>query len=194
MARSPILTPSTDLVSDNGAVLWSLVQGEQLELPVELDFLTIATSLYAYEAVLMEADNVQEGIPIIAKPGGVNSTLNVRVPVYTGLWASATAYFAEQVVMYNNLYYRLLGGTARVNALAPDLDTAWVIHKPNTVYVQFTEGLTLIPAWTIVPTPDAPIYGYFELSVKEPAGGTFRRTWKPLRGVVSFSYSPTALV
>ena len=54
MARASIDKPTKDLLSDTGAVLVSIVRGEQFEYPVE-----IATSDYAsdcdYEAVIVEA-------------------------------------------------------------------------------------------------------------------------------------------
>jgi hypothetical protein len=39
MARSRLVDPSVDLVSDGGSVLFSFVKGEQLEFPVTLSFL-----------------------------------------------------------------------------------------------------------------------------------------------------------
>jgi len=34
MARSRLTDPTLDLVTDAGAVLWSMVKGEQLEFPI----------------------------------------------------------------------------------------------------------------------------------------------------------------
>lgn len=196
MGRTAITSTTVDLTSDNGNALWSLVQGEQLEFPVVLNFLSIATSDYTFEAVVMEADNVlnDEGIPTKAKLGGVTNTLTVRVPTYKGAWAAATAYNGEDVVYYatTNKYYKLKGGLNYVNATTPDLDPVWEEHLPNTVYVQFTA--TLGTDWIVQPQTDNPVYGFFELSVQEPATVTFRRTWKPVRGLVEYHYSPTFLV
>jgi hypothetical protein len=193
MARSKITSPSSDLQSDSGAVLWSLVQGEQLEFPVTLKFLTNAYG-YTYEAVIMEANNVEGNatIPTIARPGGENTTLTVRVPLERGAWNPATAYDREDVVLYNAEYYKLKSGTARVNATTPDLDPYWEDYVPNQVYIQFPS--TLSATWSVQPTTESPVYGFFELSVQELSGAVYRRTWKPMRGVVELLYSPTKLV
>jgi len=73
MARSPISTISSDLITDTGSVLWSIVQGEQLEFPITLNFLTNAGVGYTYEAVVMEAKNVagDPTVPILAMPSGL---------------------------------------------------------------------------------------------------------------------------
>ena len=195
MARSKILNTTEDLQSDSGAVLWSLVRGEQLEFSVTLNFLTNADG-YTYEAVVMEADNVQgsETIPIAVKGGGVNTTLTVRVPPEQGTWNAGTAYDREDVVLYSSQYYKLSSGTARVNATPPSSDPFWEVYVPNKVYIQFPATLSVTPAWSETPTTRAPIYGFFELRVTEPAGGVYQRTWKPMRGVVELLFSPTDLV
>lgn len=49
--------------------------------------------------------------------------------------------------------------------------------------------------WYVRPSIGSPVYGFFELRVSErnnPFG--FRRTWKPVRGMVSFYFSPTSLI
>lgn len=193
MARNDINKPTQDLQSDDGAVLWSFVQGEQQEYPITLNFLTNAFG-YTFEAVLVEANNVEgsEDIPDAVKPAGVKTTLTVRVPQERGTWAANTAYTREDVVLYNSQYYKLRIGTDRINAVAPDTDVYWEVYVPNKVYVQFTEALST--TWTVQPTVSVPIYGFFELRVTEPAGGVFRRTWKPVRGIVAFNFSPTEMV
>lgn len=196
MARTSILSTTKDLTSDNGNSLWSLVQGEQLEFPIILNFLNIATSDYLFEAVVMEADNTagDKGVPTKAKTGGINDTLVIRIPLYRGEWDSNTAYNAEDVVYYptNSQYYKLKSGSDYTSTTAPSLDSNWVVHSPNTVYVQFPG--TLGSNWATQPAADNPVYGFFELSVQEPATVTYRRTWKPVRGLVEFLYSPTFLV
>jgi hypothetical protein len=192
MARSKILSPTVDLQSDSGGVLWSLVQGEQQEFPVTLSFLTNAYG-YTYEAVVIEGNNLGDGvIPTAAKGSGINTTLTVRVPTEKGTWNPATAYDREDVVLYNGLYYKLSFGTARVSATVPSSDSLWVEYVPNKVYIQFPSSLS--SNWTQQPTTEFPIYGFFELSVQEPVGGIYQRTWKPMRGLVELLYSPTKLV
>lgn len=197
MARSNFGQNQIDLQSDGGTVLWSIIQGEQLEYPITLDFLTNADAGYTYEAVIVEGANIanDESVPSVARTGGNNLTLVVRVPLEKGAWSAATAYNREDVVSYNGLYYKLFSGTNRVSAVLPTVDTAyWVLHEPNKVYIQFPDTLTLTPAWLVQPTLISDVYGFFELSVKEPAGGVFQRTWKPMRGLVAFKYSPTQVV
>ena len=52
MARSRISSKTIDLQSDNGSVIWSLVQGEQLEFQVSLEFLSDMKD-YVIEAVVI---------------------------------------------------------------------------------------------------------------------------------------------
>lgn len=60
---------------------------------------------------------------------------------------------------------------------------------PNKLYIQFPG--TLATTWAVKAQPNCPVHGYFELRVTEPVGGAFRKTWKPLRGVVQILFSPT---
>ena len=168
--RSPILTTTIDPVEDNGNILFSMIQGEQLEFELSLSFLANASSSYTYEAVLMEAKNVYGDltIPTEARPGGVNVTLPVRVLIDRGTWSAAGSYNREDFVLYNSVYYKLLAGAARVDATLPPNDPLWAIHSPNKVYIQMPSELTLAPVWSVQPTLVAPIYGFFEFRVTEP--------------------------
>lgn len=192
MARSQVTEIVTDPISDSGAVLWSIVRGEQLEFPVTLNFLTNAFG-YTYEAVIVEADNVsgEDTVPTTVKPSGVESTLVVRVPEETGAWSAVAPYDREDVVSYSGLYYKLKTGTGYVNATPPSSDSNWELYVPNKVYIQFPKELTVSPAYSVLPTANASVYGFFELRVTEPVGGVYQRTWKPMRGVVEFLFSPT---
>jgi hypothetical protein len=194
MARSKITSPSDDLVSDSGAVLWSFVQGEQLEFPLSLNFVEDATAGYTYEAVVIEADNVQgsDEQPITIKIGGVQTKLNVRVPEHRGNWDAAQAYNREEVVNYNQKSYKLVWGVARTNAVPPSSDPSWEEVSLGTVYLQFPKTLSL--NWGVSPSVTAPIYGFFELRVTEPDDSIFQRTWKPVRGMVQILFSPTEIV
>jgi len=196
MARSLITDASVDLVSDTGGVLWSLIQGEQLEYPITLNFLTNAGSGYAYEAVVVEGNNVSGSAtpPTSARPSGVQTTLTVRVPAEKGTWSAAAAYDREDVVLYSGIYYKLYSGVARVSATIPSSDSLWEVYVPNKIYVQFPLTLSKSPAWTVQPTTVSNVYGFFELRVTEPGGGVFTRTWKPMRGLVELLYSPTDVV
>jgi hypothetical protein len=77
MARSRITSASKDLISDNGAVLASIVDGEQIHLEVTLNWLTNLTS-YQLKATAIEANNTGDGkIPTSVKVGGVITQLPI---------------------------------------------------------------------------------------------------------------------
>jgi hypothetical protein len=194
MARSSLLQNLIDLQSDSGSILWSMVQGEQLELPVVLNFIEVVSSDYQYEAVIIEANNVDDGaVPTEAKIDGVINKLMVRVPLYRGLYSSTINYNKEDVVKYTDGKYYKKVISSPLPGDTPDT-AYWIEHLPNTVYIQFTDTLSVNPAWTPQPTITSAVYGFFELRVTEPIDVSFRRTWKPVRGLVSLNYSPTARV
>ena len=195
MARSKITAATDDVITDSGSVLWSIVKGEQLEYPITLNFLAAANLGYSYEAVVVEGDNPGNGVkPTAIKAGGVQTTLVTRTLTDRGIWSAGTAYSREQYVYYSvdQKYYKLLSGTDRVSATTPDLDPLWQVFLPNTMYVQFPS--TLGATWTKQPTVEYPVYGFFELRVTEPASAFYRRTWKPIRGLVELLFSPTDIV
>jgi hypothetical protein len=191
MARSRLLDPANDLITDGGDVLWSFVRGEQLEFPITLNFVENVMAGYTYEAVVVEADNVAEQTttPVTVKDGGITNVLVVRVPTNRGNWDSAQAYNKEEVVYYGGKYYKLVSGVALTNITTPDLDPNWLETSLSKVYLQFPK--TLGSTWAQVPTVTTPVYGFFELRVTEPQDNIFRRTWKPIRGMVEILFSPT---
>ncbi len=193
MARSTLIETNQDLITDSGAVLWSIVQGEQLEFEITLNFLTSAIG-YTYEAVLIEAENIVEQTepPVVIRQGGVETTLNVRVPIYKGEWVAANGYNQEDVILFEGIYYKLLEGTSRVSNIDPDLDPYWVVTVLNRVYLQVPSHLT--SNWIIKAAVNIPVYGFFELRVTEPSSVIFVRTWKPVRGMMEFLFSPTDVV
>lgn len=196
MARSQIGTITSDLQSDSGSVLWSLVQGEQLEFSVTLNFISNVGAGYIFEAVIIEALNVSgnSDIPTVARPSGVETTLTVRVPTDRGTWAAGTAYDREDVVLYSAVYYKLSSGSGRIDPTLPNADPLWEVYVPNKVYIQFPALLATTPTYAVQPTSVSPVYGFFELRVTEPSGGVYTRTWKPMRGLVEILYSPTNIV
>jgi len=277
MARSSLVDIQSDLQDDTGGVLWSFVQGEQVEFLVTFNFLTNAGMGYTYEAVIMEAANLLGDItvPTAVRTNGVNSTLVVRVPTERGAWSGTEEYSREDVVVYNLITYKSKSGVNRVSSTPPSSDPAfWEEYEPNKVYIQFpatvtfaqtvsavatigtpgkftaaghpfkegnpvvfggtppaeiTAGTTYfvvlsgltssdfrvattptgapiafsdvgsnvtatLPAWAVQPTIIAPVYGFFELRVTEPNGNIYPRTWKPMRGLVQYLYSPTQVV
>jgi len=190
MARDRITRSTQDLTSDPGSVLLSVVMGEQFEFAVTLDMVTVASNAYTYEAALVEAANDGKGTkPTAVEPGGVGQALSVRLCVYLGSWSAATAYDATNVVAYGGREYRLLSGVDRVDATPPDEDPLWVIHDKRTLYVQFPS--TLGTTYARQPTADKPVYAFFELRVTETGNPVFDTTWKPVRGLVEFLFSPT---
>jgi hypothetical protein len=195
MARSRLTNTTQDLITDGGAVLWSFVKGEQLEFPISLNFVEDASvkvsNNYIYEAVVVEAANVsaQAERPVDVQVGGVQTRLFVRLPRYLGVWQSAAAYNKEEVVFYNNTYYKLAQGSARINSTLPTVDPLWVQTSLNIIYLQFPASLAA--TWAVQPKADSPVYGFFELRVTEPNDPVFTRTFKPVRGMVEILFSPT---
>lgn len=194
MARSPITDTTEDLISDGGGILWSFVKGEQLEFPITLNFIQNASIGYTYEAVVIEALNVagEPGKPTNIKPNGVQTLISVRVPTDRGNWDPAQAYNREELVKYLGIYYKLTSGIARTNSTPPNQDTLWLQTDPNKIYIQFLSNLG--STWQVQPTVDQAVYGFFELRVTEPTDSIFRRTWKPVRGMVEVLFSPTEIV
>jgi len=202
MARSRIIQPDVnDLITDAGSVLFSLVKGEQLEFPVTLNFVVDATNNYTYEAAVVEAANTstQTGLlnadtlvydrPKSIEASGAKTSLTVRVPTNRGTWQDVQAYNREEIVLYNSIYYKLLEGAARVNSTTPDQDSLWAVTALNKIYVQFPD--TLANDYVLNPSVSSPVYGFFELRVTEPTDSIYSRTWKPIRGMVEFLFSPT---
>jgi len=198
MARSRLTSTSVDIVTDVGAVLWSMVLGEQLEFPITLNFIADATqktagSNYLYEAVVIEAKNIagQQDFPTVIQPSGKTTTLFVRQPKYIGVWSGTTAYNKEEIIKYNGVYYKRLNGVSVTSAVTPDTDIAnWTQTVLNKIYVQFPS--TLGSDWALKPLADSAVYGFFELRVTEPTDPIFTRTFKPVRGLVELLFSPTS--
>lgn len=71
MARSKITSASKDLISDDGAVLVSVIKGEQIHLNLTLAWLTNISGYELFSKVV-EANNDGSGsIPTTIRPGGV---------------------------------------------------------------------------------------------------------------------------
>jgi hypothetical protein len=80
MARSKITSSSKDLISDNGAVLVSIIQGEQLHLELKLNWLVNLTG-YDIDAIVQEALNDGKGsTPKDIQPNGVTTVLPLLNP------------------------------------------------------------------------------------------------------------------
>jgi len=192
MARAPLTSTPNDVNTDAGGVLWSLIQGEQLEFPITINFVNDASVGYEYEAVVLEGLNTSAGTkPVLPKSLGEWIKLDVRTRTNRGVWQPTTAYDTDQIVSYNGLYYSLSGGISRTSSTPPSGDSLWVTTTPNIVYVRFPR--TLGGMWATQPTAVTNTYGFFELRVTE-TGVNYPRTWKPVRGMVEILFSPTELV
>ena len=45
--------------------------------------------------------------------------------------------------------------------------------------------------WAVQPTPDKPVFGWIDLEVADTGVGPLKQVWKPLRGLVEVTFSPT---
>jgi hypothetical protein len=194
MARSVITaTGGGQLQNDSGSILWSIIQGEQLEFTVTLGFLTDISN-YVFEAAVMEALNTPDGAaPILAKPLGIQTKLPIVVPNPRGIWLASNAYSTDDFVYdAQGLTYKKITGTSVVSSILPSLDASWVRYTNNQIKIRFPG--TLGTTWTLQPSPTTDTYGFFELSVGEPVSLAYPKTWKPMRGMVELQFSPTLLV
>ena len=83
MARSKITSASKDLLTDNGAVLASIIDGEQVHLEVTLNWLINLTD-NTLKPNVVEALNLGDGkIPLVVRPAGQVTTLTILDPVVT---------------------------------------------------------------------------------------------------------------
>jgi hypothetical protein len=191
MARSKITATSKDLITDSGSALWSIIQGEQLELPIILDFVSAALQSYVYKAAIVEGLNGGGVRPNIIQPNGVRTELSVRLPAIKGEWDASTPYSFNDVVFHSGDWYLRTDGVNIVEAITPDVSPYWRLSDPRTVYIQIPETLSVTPAYAEQPTIDMPVYGFIELSVSENPRAAFPRRWKPVRGLIEILYSPT---
>lgn len=197
MARDKLYSANNDMTPGGSSILLSLVQGEQLELPCVLDIWVIADNSYLIEAVVIEGENDASGsIPTTHKSGATPRTLTYRIPAYKNQWNNASVYETNDVVYDDGEHYRLFRGSNYSDNVKPSDNPLWLVHDPRTIYVQFPSDLSgsgVYTPWEMPTTAERNIYGFFELSITEPAFTSFRRIWKPVRGLVELLFSPTEL-
>ncbi len=171
-------------------VLWRIVEGEQVELEVSLDFVGSLDNL-TFDAVVLEAANQvgQQTPPDDIRSGGSTDTLVVRVPVFRGDWNANISYALDETVAYGEAHYRLMD-SGYDHAVAPDMNSSWLTVSPRAVYIRIPS--TYSANYVVQPTVSAPTYGFFELSVTETVG-LFPRTWKPIRGMIQINFSPRSV-
>jgi len=197
MARSTINTPSNDIRSDSGSVLFSLILGEQIEFPLDLTFANIDVELYVLDAVIIEGDNDGIGsMPDKILEGGASDTVNIRVPINKGTWDAIAVYDQGDYVIYDDgingeQTYIKIEYDAGADPTTPDISYMWQPHIKTVVYIQIPS--TIGSNYDVAPLVDKHTYGFFELKVSEPITSPFRQTWKPTRGMVELLFSPTAL-
>jgi hypothetical protein len=192
MARAiTVSTVTTTTVQDVGSVLWSFTQGEQLEFNVTISFIANLTD-YIFEAVIVEADNTTpyKTRPTQIQPQGKKLRLATRLH---DEWDPPVLYITGQLVrLGTEVYERLTIGTSLAY---PNEDLInWKLRADRSaaeLFIRFPEALSA--NWTVQPTVNKKVYGFFELRVTEPVL-VFPRTWKPIRGMVEIAFSPTVLV
>lgn len=184
MARSRIINPIDDLVSDSGSVLFSLIQGEQLEYPILLEGLELPPSEYDVTSRLLEAENIfmQNQMPVTLQPAGAESVISVRTPTYRGEWQMAVFYAEGELVYYANKYYLCVQSGAGLGTNT----AAWREIPMGTAYLRFTADLST--DWNVQPSPNFNVYGFLEVRVEEKVGA-FKRVWKPIRGMVEYQFT-----
>lgn len=190
MARSKITSQGVQLQNDSGAVLFSLVEGEQLDYLITLNWLTDITG-YEFEVVIMEGNNTGSGSPpSTPRVAGVNTTLTLAMPTDRGTWLSSNGYSENDIVLYNAVTYRKLVGVSEVNATLPNVDATWEVYVNNKFNIQFPMALT--DTWTVKALPDKAVYGFIDMRITEPVPAVgLRKTFKPMQGLVEILFSPT---
>jgi hypothetical protein len=208
MARSKISNVASDMVSDPGGVLWSFVMGEQLEFEVNLGFLPSTVdgaTYYTAEAVVLEGDGALGERPTGIRSGGKSHAVGVNFLPAATAWSSSATYTVGDIVQYNqdgtqpNTFFRCLRPVTVADYNPFTQPAYWKALTGKEVYLQFQgidDANTVVvensvgSGWVNKPTPDINVYGFFELRITEKTG-VFKRTWKPLRGMVELLWSPT---
>jgi hypothetical protein len=194
MARSKLTSVSNDLIGDGGNVLWSLVQGEQLELEADLALLGGSPAQnFVYECEYIEADGADVAI------GGAQGVLNVRYLNHRGDWDVLTEYSRGDCCEYSGKGYMRVGSRG-AGGQPPDISGEWKEASVNLIFIQFLSSFST--DFQTQPTVDTPASAFFELRVSEQmtsveapnTNGLIPRAWKPIRGRIEILYSPTLVV
>lgn len=192
MARSKIIDPTNDVNKDTGSVLLSFVYGEAIEYPFDIMFIDNPEQ-YQFTAQVVEANNIadQQEAPDEVKPTApVKRQLSFRIPAYQGTWSAARTYNRGNTVLYNGNTYELTAGTGYLSALTPIADPLWIQVPKGRMYVRFPGDLPA--SFSVKPTTTYNTYAFFELAVAEYITQTgFSQVWRPVRGMLEFTYSPT---
>jgi hypothetical protein len=68
----------------------------------------------------------------------------------------------------------------------PVIDT---VANDNQIIIVVPEDLC--SGFAQQPTPTSPVYGYIDIEIGDTGVGTSKQVWKPVRGIVEITYSPT---
>lgn len=142
MPRSNIRAKTIDVIGDDGSLIISMAQGEQLAFDVTCDWIADMENYTATFSVI-EGDNVAGDLD--------------EVPF-----------------------------DIRSGATAEDMTISSAVGNSLTVTILKTLGST----WTVKPTPDDPVYGFFALQLEDPGAGAAQRVYVPIRGVIELRYNP----
>jgi hypothetical protein len=197
MARTRLTSTGTDLITDGGNVLWSIVKGEQLELEIDLALLGGAPSQnFVFECDYIEA--LGPNFVDISNPGAKGS-LVVRYLNHRGAWDAGTEYSKGDCCVYLSKGYMRIGARG-TSSVTPDVSTDWKEASVNLVFIQFMGDFC--DSFITQPSVDSPASAFFEVKVSELITATetpnnnklISRAWKPIRGRVEVLYSPTSAV
>lgn len=147
MARSRLVDPSIDLVSDGGSVLFSFVKGEQLEFPVTLSFLdsTIGSTPASFTGSI--TSNV---LTVTA----ISSGTIVPGQLISGVGISANTYITGYISVYLGI------GTYTVAVYAPGTTAASSPNVSSTsitaVFNSYTYEATVVEALNTVEQSSEP--------------------------------------
>lgn len=144
MARADIRGKDQEVFTDNGALNYGTVQGEQLHVPFTFDWISDFTG-YTITAAVIEGDNVA-GDADVVPTGEASSPTAVSLPI--------------------------------IDATVTD----------NAFIVVFTKDFS--DAWSVQPTPDDPVYGFFSLQIADPQTGNDQQIFVIPRGTVEVRYNP----
>lgn len=171
MARSRITQQGIQITNDNGAILQSLVVGEQLRTSVELKFFTTLRGA-SIAARLIEADNsslsYSGGVPD-EYPNAVKAGATVKYLPW--LYQTSSDSDSETLVDTDEL-------------TVVSLDSDYVTNQFQIIWDQdIAEG------FDPQPRPDRPVYAFFALEVRDGGTGDKQQIYKPLRGLIELRYS-----
>lgn len=169
MARSRISQQGVQLTNDNGAVLFSVVDGEMTRYQISPRWITNLNG-YTIDAKIVEGANTNGALPTGVAASPVTSNLKIRYQTGTDADGNPT---------YNDLTGT--NGDSPVVVTTTETLTSFEVIVPSD----------LIDAYSTQPAPNLPVYGFFGLEIADTGTGAEQQIWKPMRGLVEVLYSAT---